>query len=194
MDRLGQDKRRFLLDIGERPVGGEPDGKVLAVEGDVIAAERTLLNRPSIIGGWTHPDGDAGKAGERLDNADQLRRPEHAAELAEARREIGDPDRAVFLVGQDGGYDRRIALVVRREVGEVLQHDIGESLFLIARHKAREHRIAVEAREAPPDQARGGVEQRRRLPVADHGKIEPEILHGPLPLRVHICLSQDRTS
>ena len=124
------------------------------MEGNVIAAERTLLNGLPIVGGWTYPDGDAGKSSDRLDNPDQLRRAEHAAKLAKARRKIGDPDRAAFLVGQEGGHDRGIALVIGCEVGHFLEHDIGEALFLIARHKAREHRIAVEAREAPPDQPR----------------------------------------
>ena len=40
--------------------------------------------------------GDAGQPGDRLDDADELRRPENAAELAKARCKIGDADGAAL--------------------------------------------------------------------------------------------------
>ena len=65
--------------IGERTVGGEPDRQILAPEGDVVAAERAVLDRLAIVAGRTDADGDAGQPGDGLDDADQLRRPEDAA-------------------------------------------------------------------------------------------------------------------
>ncbi len=54
-----------------------------------------------------------------------------------------------------------------------VQHDIAKSFFLIARKQAREHRVAVEAREAPPHQPRPRVGQRGGAAIADDGKIQP---------------------
>ena len=112
-----------------------------------------------------------GKAGDRLDDADQLRRAEDAAEIAEARREVGDLDRGAVFVGEHRRDDGRVALVVRRVIDHAVEHDVGESLLLIARDKAREHRIAVEARIAPPDETRSRLEQSGGLPVADDGEV-----------------------
>ena len=97
---------------------------------------------------------DARQAGDRLDDAHQLRRAEHAAELLEARREIGDPHRRAVVVGQNRRDQRRVAHVFRMRRDEPVEHDVGEALLFVAREQAAEHRIAVEAREAPPHDAR----------------------------------------
>ena len=55
--------------------------------------------------------------------------------------------------------------------------------------------IAVEARIAPPHDPRRRIHQRRRAPVADDRKIEPEIVHpGFIPPRPQRPASQSRTS
>ncbi len=193
MDRLGEDEGGFLLDIRHRPVGREPDGKVLAAERDVVAADRAIGDRRSIVAGRTHPDGDARQPGHRLDDADELRRAEHTAELTKARREIGDLDRSALAVGQHGRHQRRVALVVRSKVGQVIQDHVGESLLLVARHETGEDGIAIEPRVAPPDEARRRFEQRGGLPVTDDGEIESEIRHVSFPFQLHTSRSQDRT-
>ena len=124
----------------------------------------------------------------------ELRRPEHAAELAEARREIGDADRAAVAVGQHGGDDRGVAQIFGLILRHVVEHDVGESLLLVARQQAAEDRIAVEARKAPPHDPRRRIDQRRRAAVADDGKIEPVVVSFmPAPSAVvapTICASQ----
>ncbi len=103
-----------------------------------------------------------------------------APELMEARREIRDPHRIAVAVGQHRRDDGRIAQILGMDVDHVLEHDVGEALFLGPRQQAGEQRVTVEAREAPPDDARRRIDQRGRAPVADHRQIEPEILRGCL--------------
>ena len=144
----------------------------------MIAAERAVRQRLAVIAGRPHPDGDARQAGDRLDDAIKLRRPEHAAELAETRREIGDPHFAAVAVGQDGGDDRGVADIFGMVLRHVVEHDVGESLFLPAGHQPAEDRIAVEARIAPPHDPRAWIDQRGGAAVADDREIEPVIDHA----------------
>ena len=161
----------------------------------MVAADGVLRERMAVVVRRAETDGDARQPGDRLDDPDELRRPEHAAELPEARREIGDADGAAVAVGQHGGDDRGVAQIFRLEIGHVVEHDVGESLLLVARQQAAEDRVAVEARKAPPHHARRGIDQRSRAAVADDGKIEPVIDHEAASASVReICSSQRRTS
>ena len=141
-------------------------------------------------------DGDARQAGDRLDDPDQLRRPEHAAELpvsagAKSVMRTAPPLRSVRTVDDDRG----VAQIFRLEIGHVVEHDVGKSLLLVAREQAAEDRVAVKARIAPPHQTRRGIDERSRAPVADDGKIEPVIDHEAASASVReICSSQWRTS
>ena len=133
MDRARQDERRFVLDIGERRIGGEPDDAVADPIADVVAAGRSLRHRLAVVVGRPHANGDARQAGHRLDDANDLRRAEHAAEVLKARREIGDADLAAVPVGQRRDDDRGVALILRLVIDHAVQHDVGESLLLVAR-------------------------------------------------------------
>ena len=188
MQRPRQNERRLAVDQRQRRVRGQADdGRVVGIA-DVIAAERAVRQRLAVIAGRPHPDGDARQAGDRLDDAIELRRPEHAAELAKARREIGDPDLAAVAVGEHGRDDRGIAHVFGLIVHHVVEHDVGKSLFLLARHQPAEDRIAVEARIAPPDDARARIDQCGGAAVADDRQIEPMIDHAAgLRHRTALC-------
>ena len=96
---------------------------------------------------------DPRQAGDRLDDADQLRRPEHPAELTKPRGEIRDPHGAAVAVGEHGRDNSRVAQVVRLAVDHLVEHHVGKTLFLVAGQQPAESRIGVESGKAPPDNA-----------------------------------------
>src|SRR5262249_61390846 len=131
----------------------------------------------------------------RFDHPDQLRRPEHAAELAEARREVSDAHGAALAVGQHRRYHGGIAQIFRLIVRHVVEHDVGKALLVVAGQKAAEDRVAVEARIAPPHQTRFRVDERSRAPVADDSEVEPVIGHEVAKASLwEMWSSQRRTS
>ncbi len=182
MQRPRQHERRLAVDQRQRRVGGQPDhGRIVGIA-DMIAAERAVRQRLAVIAGRPHADGDARQAGDRLDDAVELRRPEHAAELAKARREVGDLDLAAAPVGQHGARRSRVLRTYSRlKIHHVVEHDVGESLFLLARDQPAEDRIAVEARIAPPHDPRTRIDQRRHPAVADDAEIQAVIDHSDAP-------------
>ena len=195
MQRARQDERCLAVNQRQRRVGGQPDDRAFAGIADVVAAKRALLQRLAVVAGRTHADGDARQAADRLDDAKNLRRTKHAAELTEARDEIGDLDLAALVIGQRRRDDRRIAHVFRLIFGHVVEHDVGKALLLLAGQQAAENRIAVEARIAPPHEPRGRIDQCGRASVSDDGKIKPVVFHQPTSLRsAAIRASQVRTS
>src|SRR5262249_10976857 len=119
----------------------------------------------------------------------------NAAELAKARRKVRDADSAALAIGKNGRYDGGVAKIFRLEIGKIVEHDVGESLLLIAGKEAGEDGIAVESRVTPPHQPCRGIHERGRAPVADDGKIKPIIGHGVANASLReICSSQRRTS
>src|SRR5271157_2962144 len=133
MQRPGQYERRLAVDQRQWRVGGEADYRGIVGIADVIAAERTMRQRLAVIAGRPHADGDARQPGERLDDAVELRRSEHATELAEPRREIRDLYLGAVTVSQDGGNNRAVTHILRLIVHHVLKQDIGETLFFAPR-------------------------------------------------------------
>src|SRR5262249_29767940 len=125
----------------------------------------------------------------------KLRWPEDTAKLAVTRSKIGDAHRAALPIGEHSRDDGGIAQIFRLEIREVVEDDIAKSLLLIVGKAPREDRIAVEARIAPPHQARFRIDERSRAPVADHRKIEPVVLHEVANASLReISSSQRRTS
>src|ERR1700722_9757279 len=177
MQRPGDDERRLAFDQRQRRVGGRTKDRGIVMVADMVAADGMALERLAIVVRRSHPDGDARQAGDRLDDAKQLGRAKHAAELLEARREIGDAHRIAVSVGQTRRYDRRIAQIFRAHLGEAVEHHVGESLLLVAGEQPGKQRIAIEARKAPPDDARRGIDERRRAPVADEREVETVVGH-----------------
>ena len=175
MQRPGHHEGRLAVDHRQRRIGGQADGGAVGGIADMIAAERTIRNRLAVIVGRPHSNGDARQAGNRLDDAKDLRRPKHAAELAKAGSEIGDLDLAAVTVGEHGAYDRAVADIFGSVFHHVLEHDVGKSFLLLSRHQPAEDRIAVEARIAPPYDPRARIDQGGQPAVADDPQIEPMI-------------------
>src|SRR5262249_58479408 len=85
--------------------------------------------------------GAAGGPRQGLDRADELRRPEDAAELPEARREIGNADGAALPIGEDRRHYRGIAKVFGLEIGHIVEHDVRKSLLVVAGEQTAEDRV-----------------------------------------------------
>ena len=76
-------------------------------------------------------------------------------------------------IGERGHQHRGIDQIFLGRGDAILQHDFGESrLRRLAVQEAAEHRIAVEARQAIPDDAAVPVDQRGNHAVADDAEIE----------------------
>ena len=140
-----------------------------------------MRKRFSVFAGRPHPDGYARQAGDRFDDAIELRRPEHPSELAKARDKIGDPHLAAMAIGEHGGDDGGIAHIFGMKFRHVVEHDVGKSLFFLSRNEPAEDRIAVKARIAPPDQSRAWIDQCGRSAVPDDRKVQPVICHPAVP-------------
>src|SRR5262249_55047353 len=95
-----------------------------------------------------------------------------ALEALEARSEVGDLNDVAVSVLEDRLHDRGIAHIARTALACIMEHDVAKSLLLFVGEKAREDRIGVKAREAPPDDAPAGVDERSNAAVADRGEIE----------------------
>ena len=184
-DRARQHERGFAVDVGERRVGGQTDRLATGIA-DVIAAERALHVGLAVARGRTEADGDARQAGDRLDDAHQLRRAVRAAELLEARREVRDAHRSAVAIGEHGGDQRGVAHVFGMRRDQPVENDVGEALLLIAGEQPAEHGIAIETREAPPHNAAERIDQRDCAAVSDDGKIKVLLRGGDIDLRANV--------
>jgi hypothetical protein len=93
MNRPGQHERRLAVDIGQGPVGREPDDDIASPEGDVIAADRFERHWDSVSAGRPETNCYSRHSSDGFDDPDQLRRTEGPVEIPKSRREIGDFDR-----------------------------------------------------------------------------------------------------
>ena len=107
----------------------------------------------AVVEGRPQANGDARQPAQRLDAADDLRGMEGALEAQEARREIGDPHGVAVAVLEHRLDDRRVAHVLRARRRLAVQDDVAEALLLVAGEQGGEHRVGIEARKAPPDDA-----------------------------------------
>ncbi len=179
LDRAGEREGRFLRDIGERSVGGEADDVARAVAiADVVAAHQTAQACFAVILRRAEADGDARQARHGLDDPHKLGRTRDAAEILVTRGEIGDAHAGAVARGERRGDDGRVALIFGLRFDKFGQNDVGEAFFFLSRKQTTEHRIAVEARIAPPDEAGVGIEQCRGAAIADQRKIERLRFHG----------------
>src|SRR5512135_1124857 len=95
-------------------------------------------------------DGYARHARDRLNDAHELRWPERAAIVVEARREVGDAHRPATTVNEFGHHDGGITHIIRAALDLSVEHYVGEAFFLIAGQQPAEHWVAVVARLTPP--------------------------------------------
>ncbi len=177
-DRLVDLKTGLVEHIGQWCVGGQPERHHVVDIANVIAAAGDHLQLLAVVVQWpaAHPDGRA--FAERLDDADQRRRMEHSAEELEARREVGDSDAAAAAVAHHRLEQCGILDIVLLDAHPVLELDAEEAAVAIIVEQPAEHRIAVEAGKAAPDDPRLAVDQSRDRAIAD----KPEGHHGPSTL------------
>ncbi len=195
VQRPRDDERRLALDVGQRRVGGEADHRTIVQIANIVAADNKVRGRVPVVVCRAETDGDARQSRNRLDHPDQLRRSKNPTELAMAGRKIGDTDRPASTIGEHRRYHRGVAEILRLKIGHVVEHDIGETLLVVTCEQAAEDRIAVETRVAPPDQARGRVDERSRAAIPDDGEIEPVVRHEVANASLRdSCSSQCRTS
>jgi hypothetical protein len=174
VERLLEDEVGLLVHVGDRRVRGEPHHQVRHHVADVVAAMGGGGAPVAVAVGRAYADPDARLAGHRTHLPDQHQRPVHAPGLDEARREVHHLDRAVVAVVQRGDDDRgvgQVALVAAREPFQLDVEEAGLGRRAVAGQQAREHRIAIEARQARPRDPAPRVEQGREAAVADQGEV-----------------------
>ena len=88
--RAGEREGDLVDDIRQRRVRRQTQDLRAADIANVVGADDDVLRRTPVVVRRPHADDDARQAGERLDAADDLRRPVLALEPLEARREIGN--------------------------------------------------------------------------------------------------------
>src|SRR5262245_61378309 len=179
MQRTRQHECGFPVHIGQGSVRGHAQRTDRAWVSGVVTAH-CRLGRLAVVMRGPNPDGDAWQPRDRLDHADELRRPERAAELVEARSKIRDPDCRALTVAQLGRDYRRIAHVLRLDLDTSVENDVRETLLFLSRQQPAKDRIAVETWKAPPHDPRRGGHERSRTPIADHGDIQSIVSHGLL--------------
>src|SRR5207245_7545136 len=90
----------FLDDRGAGGIRREAQHEVCTEVADVIRAAGDLRARAAVVARGADAYAHPGVAGDALDVPDEHHRAEHAAVLAEPRREIRDLDRATLAVVQ----------------------------------------------------------------------------------------------
>src|SRR3546814_11373112 len=109
---------------------------------------------------------DPRTARDGADDADEGNRAEHAPRPLEARTEVDDIDRAAVLRLQPGDEDRGIAAIAGRRLDLSREAKAPDALMLpLAAQQRAEHGVAVDARDAAPDQSRLAVDQRADLAI-----------------------------
>ena len=166
-DWVRQRERRLVRDIGERGIGRQAQYVGAAVKAHVVGADGLALGRLAVVEGRPQTDGDARQPAQRLDAADDLGGVKRALEAEEARREISDANGVAASVLQHRLDDGGIAHVLRVRSRLPVQDDVAEPLLVIAGEQPRKHRLAIETREAPPDDAAARVDQRCDAAIAD---------------------------
>src|SRR6185437_5205303 len=107
-------------------VGRESDGHVVSPITYVVAARGARHDRLAVPMSGTETNGDTRHSGDRLDDANDLRRPECSAKNMETRCEIGDSHGATFIVDQLCNDDRRISYIVRPKLDLAIEHHVGK--------------------------------------------------------------------
>ena len=125
---MSEHKRSFVLDVGERCIGREPDDGVAAPIADMIAAKCALCNRDAIAVRRTHPDGYARQSGHRFKHADYLRRPKNPIKITISRCKIGNPYSTAPMIGEKRRYGRGVAQIFRLGLDHPVEHNVGKAL------------------------------------------------------------------
>ena len=141
----------------------------------MIGAAENLRAAATVVARGPHANADARLPGKGADAADQHPRALETAVSAEAREKVGDLDGAAVAIVEAGDEDGRVGdvlLLVAYDI-EQLHGEKAVIVFALALPKQRaEHGIAVETREAGPNDLAPGLDQRGEGAVADEREIE----------------------
>ncbi len=171
-------ERQAVAHEAQRHIGGQAQHVVGQYPADVVAAPGGLGHAGTPVGQRARTHDDARVAGQRTHLADQADRPVEAVVLAPARREIDDFQGAAMLVAQHGAKDGGVGQVALFAVDHVLQLDAEVTAFLlVGAEQGAEGRVAIEGRQAAPDDARVFVDQRAEAAIADHAQIQIGFAH-----------------
>jgi hypothetical protein len=144
-------------------------------EAQVVAAARHggHASAPVMARPQDHPY--AGRAMQRPDAPDQLRRTKRAPVIGKARREIGDLDALSARIEQPGAQYRGARIVVLFTALNIEQFHREAAIarqFVARIEQGMEHRVGIEAWQATPHQARTAVDQGADGAIADQRKVE----------------------
>ena len=168
-DRMRQHEAVSRARCRRATVGGQPHGLGAAGVADMVGPERPARAGLAVVEGRPNAHGDA-----RQPSSGSMRRYSCAGwnvlegETAARSRVHG----VAAGVLERGLQHRGVAHIARDRDRLAVEQDVAEALLLVAGEQAREHRVAVEAREAPPHDAPARVGQRRDAAIADRGEIE----------------------
>ena len=188
-ERLLQDEGDLVADQRDRRIGGQPKRQGRSDVADVVAAAGYVGAARTVVEPRPQSNADARLAGEPLDRADDHRRPEEAAELLEAGREVGDPHRGAVAVAKRRHQDRGVLEVLLLAFTEPLEQDVEETaglgiavLVAVAGEEGMEDGVSVEVGQAGPADTAARIDQRSEPAVADHAAVERpyDPSHGPL--------------
>ena len=158
-------------DVGDRRVGRQPHDGAAADVADVMRADADLADPFAVVEGRPHLDRDSRQAGDRLDAPHDLRRTVGAAVEIEARREIDDAHLPAARIDENCLDDGGVAQVLRLDLDKVGERHFAKPLLFVSRQQAGEHRIGIEARKAPPNDAPAPVDESGGLAIADQREI-----------------------
>ncbi len=166
-------KDGFVAHIVHRRVCRQAQRRIGADIADMVRTGSEHRGCRAIIEARAHEDAHARTSGDRREAAYEGLRKKETIAPPKARREIRDADRAVLAV-QNGFQDGRVADVALLAADVILDFDREHSGALGALRRAEktmEHGVAVEARNAAPDDSRVAIDKRGEAAVSDHAKL-----------------------
>src|SRR3546814_139980 len=172
---------QFLLDakgvafqhIADRRIGGQPQRLIADQIADMVGPARRRRDLGAIVAHRHQLHLEPRTAGDGPDDACKGDGAEHAARPFEARAEIDDVDRAAILGLEPRDEDRRVAAIGSGRLdlpGKAKAP--GAFLLPVAAEQRAEDRVAIDARNAAPDETGFAIDQRADLAVADRPESE----------------------
>ncbi len=141
----------------------------------MVAAVGDLRRVAAVVKTRTHADAHPRRTGQGAHPPHQLQRPEHAAAGGEARREIHHFDGAAVVIVETRHQQRGVLAIALLAARMAFQLDRPVTLLLRriggAVEQGVKHRIAVETRQAAPDDAGIAVHQRAIGAIADDAEV-----------------------
>ena len=172
-------------------VGGQAQRVALDQIADVVRAVGDVRELRAVAAHWRQDRADARRARHRAHDARIGDRAIGTADALETRAEIVDFDRAAACILQPGDEDRRVAHVVLAGGDLVFQFEPpgARVLPLVAAHQGAERRVAVDARDAAPDDGAAFVDQAADLAIADGPQLQRAVLCRLAFRRIHFRAS-----